>query len=77
MGRLAEHFGGHITLGLSLLSCSLVTLFVPLAARTSLGLLIALRVLQGLSLVRPPGTIGEFPLATVTDILCATDPGSP
>lgn len=52
MGRMAEHVGGRFVLGLGILVSSLLTLLTPFAARTSIGFLVVLRILEGLALVR-------------------------
>jgi MFS family permease len=51
-GYLAYRFGGTKVFGMSLLIGSLLTLLTPFVARTSVAALIALRVLEGVFLVR-------------------------
>ncbi|XP_042203667.1 putative inorganic phosphate cotransporter [Homarus americanus] len=47
-GRLAELYGTRIVFGLSILAGGVSAILTPLAARTHYGLVIALRVVQGL-----------------------------
>ncbi|KAG8181637.1 hypothetical protein JTE90_015279 [Oedothorax gibbosus] len=48
-GRLAELVGGKWVIGLANLATALLTLLVPTAARIHVGLLVAVRVMQGLA----------------------------
>lgn len=60
-GWLASRFGGKRVLGYCMCACSLLTLLMPLAARTDYRFLLALRILAGicqvsvglLGLIRP------------------------
>lgn len=47
-GCLALKFGGKNLFGLGILSTAVLTLLTPVAARTSVALLVALRILIGL-----------------------------
>lgn len=46
-GILAERYGGKWVLGLGCLGTTVLTLVTPIAAYQSLGLLVAVRVLEG------------------------------
>ena len=50
-GYFALKFGGTKIFGLGVLMASILTLFTPLAARYSVWMLVALRVMEGLVLV--------------------------
>ena len=47
-GWLGTRFGGKYLLGLGVLCTSVLTIFTPLAARHSVGMLILVRILEGL-----------------------------
>lgn len=47
-GYLAERFGGKVIMGGGLLASSVITMLFPVAAKTSTGFFIALRVVQGM-----------------------------
>lgn len=51
-GRIAELFGGKWLFGIGILVPSVLTLLTPAAARLGYGVLIALRVVEGLVEVR-------------------------
>ncbi len=53
-GLLATKFGGRWVFGIGIVMTALLTLLTPLAARTSVYLLIALRVLEGFFEVGTP-----------------------
>lgn len=46
-GILAQRFGGKLIFGLGVFCTAALTLLTPLAARWSVGMLIALRILEG------------------------------
>ena len=50
-GWLGTRFGGKYLFGLGVLCTSVLTIFTPLAARHSVGMLILLRILEGLGQV--------------------------
>ena len=50
-GWLGTRFGGKYLLGLGVLCTSVLTIFTPLAARHSAGMLILVRILEGLGQV--------------------------
>ena len=50
-GWLGTRFGGKYLFGLGVLYTSVLTIFTPLAARHSVGMLILLRILEGLGQV--------------------------
>lgn len=47
-GWLAEKFGAKLVYGIGVLCTSLLTLVTPIAARTSIGLFVAVRVVEGI-----------------------------
>ena len=47
-GWLAEKYGGKMVLGIGVAATSVLTLFTPLAAETSVWFLVALRAAEGL-----------------------------
>ncbi|CAD5119812.1 DgyrCDS8396 [Dimorphilus gyrociliatus] len=47
-GWMAEKFGAKLVYGLGVLCTSILTLITPLAARTSVGLFVAVRILEGI-----------------------------
>ena len=47
-GWLGTRFGGKYLFGLGVLCTSVLTIFTPLAARHSVGMLILVRILEGL-----------------------------
>ena len=47
-GWLGARFGGKYLFGLGVLCTSVLTIFTPLAARHSVGMLILVRILEGL-----------------------------
>ena len=47
-GWLAEKYGGKKVLGIGIGMTSVLTLFTPLAAETSIWLLVAVRAMEGL-----------------------------
>ena len=51
-GWLGQRFGGTRVFGICLGIASVLTMLTPIAARTSVALLITLRVIEGLVLVR-------------------------
>ena len=51
-GWLGQRFGGTRVFGICLGIASILTMLTPIAARTSVALLITLRVIEGLVLVR-------------------------
>jgi len=51
-GLLASRYGGKHVFGTSILIAIIATLLTPVAARTHVALLIALRVIMGLGCVR-------------------------
>ena len=57
-GWLAEKFGGKWLFGLGVLGTAILTLLTPVAARLSVGTLLAVRVVEG---------IGEVCISTVLD----------
>ena len=46
-GWLAERYGGKMVFGIGIIGTSVLTLFTPLAAETSVWLLVVLRVTEG------------------------------
>ena len=50
-GWLGQRFGGTRVFGICLGIASILTMLTPIAARTSVGALITLRVIEGLALV--------------------------
>jgi len=56
-GWLAQRFGGKRVFGLMMLTSSLSTVLVPVAARTHLFLLLSLRFIAGVGAVRRYDTI--------------------
>ena len=55
-GRLAEVYGGKWVMGIGILITSLFTLLTPIAAHTSIYLLYAVRIIEGLG----EGTFGSI-----------------
>lgn len=53
-GYLARKHGGATLLGLSVGATGILTLFTPLAAKTHVGVFIALRIAVGFAEVIPP-----------------------
>ena len=51
-GWLGARFGGKNLFGFGVLTTSVLTMFTPLAARHSVGTLIAVRILEGLGEVK-------------------------
>ena len=51
-GWLGARFGGKYLFGLGVLCTSVLTIFTPLAARHSVGMLILVRILEGLGEVK-------------------------
>ena len=51
-GMLAEHFGGKWPFGIGMLITAVFSLLTPLAARSGKGVLILVRIIQGLGEVR-------------------------
>ncbi|CAG0925535.1 unnamed protein product, partial [Notodromas monacha] len=49
-GRIAEHFGGKEVIACGMISAAILHFLIPFAAGTSINLLIAQRILSGLSL---------------------------
>jgi len=58
-GWLAQRFGGKRVFGLMMLTSSLSTVLVPVAARTHLFLLLSLRFIAGVGAVRRYDTIRD------------------